>query len=116
MRGKVLTLCSVLQRGTLQSLSSATAAPFQRGVTLQAAASCKLQLPVISELLPSPFNLSSHLSQPHAASWPRAGAVNPPCGVMKSLLPSCMRRCLAPMYGHRRDGEGGQAPDRSALN
>lgn len=42
MRGKVLTLCSVLQRGTLQSLSSATAAPFQRGVTLQAAASCML--------------------------------------------------------------------------
>lgn len=76
----------------------------------------KLQLPVISELLPSPFNLSSRLSQPRAVSWPQAGAVNPPCGVRKSLLPSCKHRHLAPMYGHRRDGEGSQAPDRSALN
>lgn len=76
----------------------------------------KLQLPVISELLPSLLNLLSHLSQPCAASWPQAVAANPPRGVMKSLLPSCERRHLAPMCGHCGDGGGGQTTDRSALN
>lgn len=78
---------------------------------LRAAVSCVLLASCsclwISELLPSLLNLLSHLSQPYAASRQQAGAANPLCGVMKSLLPSCKRQHLAPMCG--RCGDGGPA-------